>query len=457
MAASATPRPAELGHYPRVIAVAYSGGRDSTALLHATAHAAQTLNAGGAQLQVLALHIHHGLSSLADDWLLRCQAQCEAWVAQGLPLRLRCHRLSERPAATQSIEAWAREQRYAALRSMAVEAGADLLLLAHHRRDQAETFVLQALRGAGTAGLAAMPALQWRDGICWARPWLARPREQVEAYVQAHGLSFVEDDSNSDPRYARNRLRLQVWPALGEAFPQAEASLAQAADWAQQALDLQAEVAEQDLQGRVSEAGLEMAAVLALSPARASNALRAWLSLALGQAASASLVRRLLRECVPGTAGLWPCPGGGQLRFYRGRLQRCSGQKTLPTAPAPRCLDLGKVGIVDCEDWGGCWRVEAVESGGVAPARLHRVILAARSGGEQFQRAPHSVPRSLKKAFQEAGMPAADRQGPLLWIDSALLFVPGLGLDARQLAAPGEAQLSLKWLPHAPGLAQGSS
>ncbi|WP_231512086.1 tRNA lysidine(34) synthetase TilS [Paucibacter sp. KBW04] len=439
-----------------MIAVAYSGGRDSTALLHATARAAQTLNASGAQLQVLALHIHHGLSPLADAWLAHCQAQCAAWAAQGLPVQLRCHRLSERPVAAQSIEAWAREQRYAALRRMALEAGADLVLLAHHRRDQAETFVLQALRGAGTAGLAAMPARQWRDDICWARPWLAQSREQVEAYVQAHGLSFVEDDSNSDPRYARNRLRLQVWPALSEAFPQAEASLAQAADWAQEALDLQAEVARQDLAGLVGEAGLEMAGLQALSPARASNALRAWLSQTLGQAAPASLVRRLLRECAPEVAGLWPCPGG-QLRLYRGCLQHGPAPELMPFTPLPRCLDLSKPGIVVCEDWRGQWLVEAVESGGVALERLRQVLLAARSGGEQFQRAPQSVPRRLKKAFQEAGVPATDRQGPLLWVDSALLFVPGLGLDARQWAAPGEAQLRLEWQPQAPGLLQRSS
>merc|ERR1739841_308703 len=113
---------------------------------------------------------------------------------------------------------------------MARQAGADLLLLAHHRRDQAETLLLQALRGAGVAGLAAMPRQDWRDGVLWVRPWLDHPREAIEAYIAQHGLRHIDDDSNGDPRFARNRLRLQVWPALQAAFPQAKAALAASAD-----------------------------------------------------------------------------------------------------------------------------------------------------------------------------------------------------------------------------------
>jgi tRNA(Ile)-lysidine synthase len=134
-----------------------------------------------------------------------------------------------RPAAGESVEALARDQRYAALGRMARAAGATLVLLAHHRRDQAETLLLQALRGGGVAGLAGMPARVERDGLTWARPWLALPRGAIEAYVRRYRLTFVEDDSNADPRFARNRLRHEVWPALAVAFPQAEARLADAA------------------------------------------------------------------------------------------------------------------------------------------------------------------------------------------------------------------------------------
>ena len=149
------------------VAVAYSGGRDSTALLHAVACAAQaarTAEGQGDALHVVALHVHHGLSPQADAWLDHARATCEAWAAQGLPVRLLWRRVQVPQGPGLSVEAEARTCRHAALHEMAVQAGADLLLLAHHRRDQAETLLLQALRGAGVAGLSAMPRQDWRAG-----------------------------------------------------------------------------------------------------------------------------------------------------------------------------------------------------------------------------------------------------------------------------------------------------
>lgn len=435
MAALATPRTAD----QRLVAVAYSGGRDSTALLHATARQAQGLG-----LAVIALHVHHGLSAWADDWLQHCELQCQAWAASGLPLRFQATRLAGRPASGQSIEAWARAGRHAALASMATQAGADLLLLAHHQRDQAETLLLQGLRGAGVAGLAGMPAQQWRDdGLCWARPWLGLPREAIEAYVLDHHLSHIEDDSNGDARFARNRLRLAVWPALLQAFPQAEASLAQAASWAQQSLALQQEVAAEDLAGLADEVGLAIPALLAFSSARASNALRAWLSAQFGRPAPATLVQRLLLELPHCPAGAWPCAGGA-LRLYRGRLQWLAAP--LPASPLPvLTLDLSQAGFYPLPQWHGGWQVESVESGGVAVAVLQRLSLRARQGGEQFQLKPAGTRRRLKKVYQALGIPAWQRGGPLLFAGDALLYVPGLGLDAGFWAAAGEPQLSLAW------------
>ncbi|MBU6259522.1 MAG: tRNA lysidine(34) synthetase TilS, partial [Burkholderiales bacterium] len=221
---------------PRV-AVAASGGRDSTALLHCTARAARALGA-----EVVALHVHHGLQAEADDWLELVRRQARRWSAE-----FACQRLLGKPARGASVEAWARTERYRALAELAHASGCGLVLLAHHRRDQAETWLLQALRGAGAAGLAAMPARAERAGLTWVRPWLDQPREAIEAYVRRHRLRHAEDPSNGDPRYARNRLRLQVWPALTAAFPEAEAALAAAAAQAQDAAALAAQLAAQDL------------------------------------------------------------------------------------------------------------------------------------------------------------------------------------------------------------------
>ncbi|MDM4765709.1 tRNA lysidine(34) synthetase TilS [Pelomonas sp. SE-A7] len=421
------------------MAVAYSGGRDSTALLHATARSARELG-----LRVLALHVHHGLSRHADDWLLHCRAQCEHWHADGLPVSFLAHRLNGAPAPGQSVEAWAREGRYEALQTLATEQGATLLLLAQHRRDQAETFMLQALRGVGAAGLAAMPAEQTRDGLVWARPWLERPREAIEAYLAEQGLSFIEDDSNADERYARNRLRLAVWPALGNAFPQAEAALAQSAAWAQQALDLQREMAALDLAGLLDDAGLDWAGLRQLSEARASNALRAWLQAELGEAAPASLVKRLLIEARE--EGAWPC-SDGMLRLYRGRLS-FELMAEPPTEARPVIqLDLSRPGLYPQPGWQGSWQVAPSATEGASEDVLRCLNMRERSGGEQFQRGPKGLPRSLKKCFQTEGVPAWRRQGPLLFSGEQLLFVPGLGIDGRSLASGTAPRLQLHWIP----------
>jgi len=193
-------------------------------LLHATL--AQAVPLGVA---VLALHVHHGLSANADAWLDHAGSLCSRWARRGVPVELVTTRLADRPAQGQSIEAWARRSRYRALREMALARGVDLVLLAHHRRDQAETFLLQALRGGGVAALSAMPKIVRRDGVTWARPWIEQPRQAIEAYARRHRLRWIEDESNDDDRFARNRLRRHVWPALVASFADAEGSLADAA------------------------------------------------------------------------------------------------------------------------------------------------------------------------------------------------------------------------------------
>ncbi|MFG6488454.1 tRNA lysidine(34) synthetase TilS [Roseateles sp. BYS78W] len=418
MAASATPRIAESD----LVAVAFSGGIDSTALLHVATRS-------GAR--VLALHVHHGLQPQADDWAAHCEG-----VARELGADFACTRLSGSPGRGDSVEAWAREGRHRALHDMAVAAGADLLLLAHHRQDQAETFLLQAMRGAGTAGLAGMPRSQWRDGLCWARPWLDQPRGAIRAYAEREGLHWIEDPSNADVRYARNRLRQSLWPA----FPSAEAGLAQAARWAQQAQALAAEVAQEDLARLSTPRRLDLAALVQLSSARASNALRAWL--APCTAAPASLIERLLTEWRAGTTLSWPAPGG-QLHAYRDGLYWAAESAV---APLPSTVDLSRPGLHPQPGWGGAWLVEPASTG-IAPARLARLTQQSRAGAEQFQHAPASTPRSLKKACQQVGLPPWRRGGPLLFdVEGHLVAVAGLGMDARAFADQDEMRLAVHWL-----------
>jgi tRNA(Ile)-lysidine synthase len=426
----------------RCVAVAWSGGRDSTALLHATLKAAAPLG-----VRVVALHVHHGLSAHADEWVAFCEAQCRRWARRGHDLVLQVERLSGAPARGQSVEAWAREERYRALRRMALGQGANIVLLAHHRRDQAETLLLQALRGAGVAGLAGMPPLIERDGLWWSRPWLGRSAEDVAAYVRRHRLRHIEDDSNADVRFARNRLRLRVWPALAETFPDAETALADSAAWAREASACLAELARQDLAALAGTRGLRLAGLFALSGERRRNVLRHWLHEQTGSVAPASLLVRLADELKPAGTARWPV-AGGELRSYRGVLRF---EPAVPRRHEPvqreSGLCIAGVGAYALPGWGGRMVVLQVEEGGVPLAWLARLELRERQGAERFQAGPGRPPRSLKKQYQAAGVPAWQRDGPLVYSGGQLVFVPGLGLDARVIGLPGQPQATLDWRP----------
>ncbi|MGC4076169.1 MAG: tRNA lysidine(34) synthetase TilS [Rubrivivax sp.] len=426
---------------PAAVAVAASGGRDSTALLHATARAARDLG-----LQVHALHVHHGLVASADTWLARLRSQCARWARAGLPVHFHSARLAGSPARGESVEAWARRERYAALAAMAKTAGCDLVLLAQHRRDQAETLLLQALRGGGAEALAAMPRRAERDGLVWARPWLDRPREEIEAYLRRHRLRWVDDESNDDEAFARNRLRRQVWPALLAAFPEAEQQLAASARRAAEAAAALQALADIELSELGVEGALDIAGWRLLPETHRTPVLRRWLQSVIARPVPESLVRRLADELPAVACARWPAPGG-ELRLHDGRLVYAPSQAAETVAPESVALDLSSPRIVELPSWGGVLEVKAVGEGGVSPGWLRAAELRTRQGGESFQAAPRATPRALKKQFQARRVAAWDRAGPLVFSGSQLVFVPGLGIDARCRAAAGEAQLALVWRP----------
>lgn len=439
------------------LAVAFSGGRDSTALLHAVWRQASAFG-----VRVHALHVHHGLSPRADVWERHCRSLCRRWSGRGaaITFQVRRVRLERLPGA--SIEALARAARYAALEEMAKAVGCRRVLLAHHAQDQAETFLLQALRGAGPAGLAAMPDEVERQGIVWCRPWLAQSRRAIDSYVQRHRLSCVEDESNASAAFARNRLRLQVWPALEEAFPQVTSVLGRAVQHAQDAAACLDALAQADLRTAAGEGGaIDVARLLALGGPRLRNTLRLWLRAGSGLPAPASLLERLSVELTVDRSRVWPVGGDWQLRSHRGRLLL----RRETSGPAETRNEVGEVvrlcidgpGRYPAPGWAGSLRVDPVPSGGVALTRLATIELRPRRGGEQFQRAIGTPPRALKKQFQAADVPAWMRRGPLLHdAQGHLLYVPGLGLDARVVelanAVPqGDAGrcVNLVWLPEA--------
>jgi tRNA(Ile)-lysidine synthase len=295
-----------------------------------------------------------------------------------------------------------------------------------------------------------MPRVTVRDGLTWARPWLDAGDEAIEAYCRRHRLRHVDDPSNADPAFARNRLRLQVMPALRAAFAEAEVSLAAAARRAQEAQEALAEVAAVDLAATCDADGaLVVARWQALAAGRRLNVLRAWLGGVLGRGAPHTLVQRLAEELPGRGAARWQVPGG-MLERHRGRVRRCPA----PVAgraerPSPLVLGALEAGDHPVPAWGGCLRVRKVVEGGVALQHLASCELRRRTGGERFRLAPAAAARGLKKQFQALGIPASARDAPLLYGAGRLLFVPGLGIEAGARAAPGEPQVSLAWVADA--------
>ena len=431
------------------VAVAASGGRDSTALLHCTARAAAQLAVTcGVELHVHALHVHHGLHVQADVWLDHVSAQVKRWTRNGLPLTFHHHRLLTAPQQGDSVEAWARRERYAALAKMANTLGCDTVLLAQHRRDQAETVLLQALRGAGPAGLAAMPKSALRDGIQWLRPWLNQSREAIDAYIKRWRLGFVDDPSNVNARFARSRLRQGPWLRLVDDFPDAELAFAAVAARAHEAAECLLDIARIDLERCTQGPTLLIARWLELGASRRANSLRTWLTEARVGPVPESLIKRLLVELPGKASGRWPFHSA-ELRLHQSTLS--VGLGGLPTrhlaAPAACSVDLSRPGAVSLSEWHGHFVVEVTQGPGLDAAALTASVCCARAGGEQFQATTKTVPQRLKNHFQRLGLPAWSRTGPLVFANGKLVFVPGLGMDARAQSTSAQRRVTLTWCP----------
>jgi tRNA(Ile)-lysidine synthase len=267
------------------MAVGLSGGADSTALLLACARKWPG--------QVQAIHVHHGLQAAADGFEQHCAALC-----QSLNVPLWVKRLDARHTPGQSPEDAARQARYNAFEAVAIaskaQAAIKSIAIAQHADDQVETLLLALSRGAGIAGLAAMPARWERAGVVWHRPLLQVAGADIRSWLRLQGQPWVEDPTNTDQRYTRNRIRAQLLPALEAAFPAFRETFARSASNAAQAAELLDELAQQDLL-RVG-APPHITVLQGLSRARQANVLRHWLRVAYATTPSAAQLGELLNQ-----------------------------------------------------------------------------------------------------------------------------------------------------------------
>ena len=421
----------------RNVAVAFSGGIDSMVLLDALGALAPELG-----FRLSALHVNHGLSPQADAWTAFCEAEC---ASRGIVLDI--HRVVVDRHSGDGLEAAARQARYRCFRA----SGADVVVTAHHFDDQAETVLLQMLRGAGVEGMAAMP---FRRPLGPGAPVLLRPllevaRKQLLDAADERSLRWVTDESNADPVHARNFLRAGVLPLLETRFPAWRETLNRVARNAADASDLAATVAAEDLGRAVDGAGLRVDALIALAPVRRANLVRHWLR-RHGIAMPArkrldSVVDQLLQARPDGAPSV--ALGGITLRRHGGRLI-VDASATVPEA------------------WKACWTGEASlplpdgrvlhfddsVGAGIARARLEAgppVEAGFRVGGERLQIAAGRPRRALKKLLQESGMPPWERSRlPLLRVGDEVAWVDGIGIDVEFAAGPGEPGV-LPWVGHA--------
>jgi tRNA(Ile)-lysidine synthase len=423
------------------IAVAYSGGLDSSALLHlareyATSHS----------IPLFAFHVHHGLSSNADAWLAHCQEVC---AQQEITFDAR--KVLVDKGDGRGIEAAARSVRYRALGEMCREHHVSLLLTAHHLDDQAETVLLQMLRGAGLAGISGMdevnaaPELLGDPNIVIGRPLLAVRRADLSAFVSGSGISHIEDESNLNTQHPRNALRNDVLPLMSKYFPSYQECLARSAQHAQSAQRLLDELAVQDLATCEDDEGLNAERLKSLSDDRVANLLRHWLVLQGVRPPSTAWLNEALAQLLDAREDAQVCVtlGDIQLRRYRNHVVFTPVRQQPDTAP----FDFWWQGeaILPFPAFGGSLHFEIAENG-LDPDWLRSELLRMqfRAGGSKLKLAPNRPARDLKDWYQERAIPAWERlRLPLVYMGDVLVFAAGIGQDCRPPAAsPG---VNLRW------------
>jgi tRNA(Ile)-lysidine synthase len=263
------------------IAVAYSGGADSTALLHAAA--AQWPG------RVTAIHVHHGLQAAADGFVRHCEAACGAIL---VPLQVVY--VDAKNASGESPEDAARKARYAALAGKALEVGTPLVALAQHADDQVETLLLALSRGAGVAGLAGMPAEFDRFGVRFVRPLLGLGARAIRDELNSRGIGYVDDPTNTDLAYTRNKIRHRLLPVLAEVFPQYRETFARSARNMAQAQETLAQAATELIATVGSPPNIAL--LQTLPRASQGNLLRHWLKTQFGVTGSEAQMTELLDQ-----------------------------------------------------------------------------------------------------------------------------------------------------------------
>jgi len=416
--------------------VAFSGGMDSTVLLHALAGTRKFK-----QSEIVAIHVDHGLHRDSRDWDDHCRR-----FAEKLGVSYISKRVTVDVQSGGGPEAAARQARYAALLALVKEG--DCLLSAHHENDQAETLLLNLMRGSGFAGLAGIGAAQGFGHGRLLRPLLGVSNEAIREYADHHDLEWIVDPTNFDTRFDRNFLRQQIVPALAERWPAVSARLKQSADLASEANALLQDLADIDIAASGTAERLDLRVLQALSPARQRNVLRqAIISCGLPPAPATRLYQ-VIDELIPARKDAQPMVAwsGAEIRRYRNHLYIMPAIPGVPVEPEQvlrpdESLDLGP-GM-------GQLALSPDIAGGIRPDLASAGLqIRYRHGGEEIRPAGHDCTHKLKKLLQQEGIvPWMRERLPLLYSGDDLVAVADLWI-AKECS--NDAGFGVSWRDRSP-------
>lgn len=417
--------------------VAFSGGLDSHVLLHLLACMTT------ADLRPRhSLHVNHNFQAYSCEWAKHCRLTAEA-------LGIEHHELviDDKAPERESLEAWARDRRYKLMTDCMPRTA--ILLTAHHQDDQAETLLLQLLRGAGVNGLAAMPITSQRSGIVHGRPLLGFSREELYEYAIHHKLNWIEDESNKDTSFDRNFIRYNIIPRLIERWPSLGLTLTRVSAHQADAMHILEEVAEADYEILVNKADttLSIEKLLTLGSARQSNLLRYWIKQQNLPIPASVHIENIRNELINAVAGRVPMVAwaGCEIRRHQGYIFA-----TRPLSSHDNSIRKTWVLEQPCYIDNGELSAEKKVGRGLSAEYCTdaRLEIRFRQGGEKIRLPLKKHRQDLKKLFQEAGVPfwLRDRV-PLLYNGNRLVAVADMWIDADSQSKNNEQSWHLQWNP----------
>lgn len=415
------------GVEPLRYVIAFSGGVDSTVLLHSLA---TTRAMHGKEL--LAVHVNHHLHEESDSWEQHC-----ATTAARYEVQFEAHSVTVPVDSGESIEAAARDARYAVFRSIVNEQ--DWLLSAHHEDDQAETLLLNLMRGSGPAGIAGIGVKQEFAGGYLVRPLLGVSGTEIVAYARQQSLDWIDDPSNLDTRFDRNYLRQNLMPQLADRWPGLATRLSRSAALAGEANELLQALAEVDLLGLGSPDRLRIRPLAELPAARQRNVIRHAIRLCGLIVPSAQVLGRVITEVLPAREDAQPLVQwqGGEIRRYRDHLYVLPGIAELQAPPAKHLLQGGEA--VSLGAGLGELQLRASAGIGINPKILAEGLeIRFRDGGEEICPIGHECTHKLKKLLQQSAVvPWMRDRIPLLYAQNELVAVGDLWIAAAYSAEKG--------------------